>query len=635
MADLLRPEDVAGHRFKSGWRGYEADDVDRFLHEVAATIKTLAEENEALREQLRALGYRDMHAEFEQVSAEIAGLLRQARETAEGIRSRAALHAEQTRADADADAVKLRTDAWEAGTELLESAQSEAAAIVAAAEKQSLAIIGEAEREAHRRTAAARKDADELLRQARSEADRLIVDARARHAEMIEEGKAQVEAAESKTEALAARREELLSELESVRETIRNMEAEIEERRAAIDKVRNVSTSTVKVLPPDREKEDQPQATGEWSSGGEAVKIVPAPKRIRPSSAVVDADEIAAEVRKLRRPSDSDEATQEQPATEPQPAPEPETPKPEPEAVSGPETPEPEAASPPESESISESQPQTPEPGAEPESEPLPEPVPEAIDDLFARLRAEVTGAPSPVAEPEAVSEPEPELEPPAEPEPVSPRHVEAVDADEVFELRDRLLLPVINKALRTIKRDLTEAQNVALDELRVKEADWGPDPEELAAMIADDLTELVQRAIGAGFDAAGRFTGSDVGDHTIEVVESDAADVFAGDLSLAAAEAVDAAGEGPRRRAAALSRVYRAWRVDEAERRVHELAMDAFHDGLVEGLREAGVEHVRWAVAGRGCATCREFAERGAVPIDDAELPPAHHGCRCTLVPA
>ena len=85
--------------------------------------------------------------------------------------------------------------------------------------------------------------------------------------------------------------------------------------------------------------------------------------------------------------------------------------------------------------------------------------------------------------------------------------------------------------------------------------------------------------------------------------------------------------GEGGREIAGAVSRVFRGWRTDEAERRVADLASSAYHDGLRATLA-GSQQSLGWVVAGRGCARCREIAEKA-----EGAAPPLHPGCGCTLV--
>ncbi len=206
------------------------------------------------------------------------------------------------------------------------------------------------------------------------------------------------------------------------------------------------------------------------------------------------------------------------------------------------------------------------------------------------------------------------------------------------FDLRDRLLLPITNKTLRTVKRNLTEAQNIALDELRVQEEAWQPDVEAIEASLGDDLDEVLHRSVAAGWEAAGRLLGRDVGESDVGVEGAPAHD-FAEAIGAGVKKALDGAGEGPRRRAAAISRVYRAWRVDEAERRVRALALGGYHDGLLAAYARVEVESVRWVAAGRPCTTCRAMVEAspvapGALFGGEIVRPPAHPSCECTLMP-
>jgi DivIVA domain-containing protein len=589
MVDSLRPEDVTGRTFKPGWRGYDQGAVDAFLREVSSALSSLQEENERLRDRLRTLGDRDMHAEFDRVSSEVAEVLQGARETAEGMRFRASVDAEQIVEDARGDAVRLRQDAWDDGVALIEDTRSEAALIEEEARRASLGIISDAEREAHRIVSRAKKDADEATRRARLQAEQLVVEARARRDEMAGEGEAEVAAAHERVSVLMQRRDELLAEVAGLQSKIGELRSELEDRRAEIGKVRASDISTVRVLPPSTGGE----ATEPWAEGEESVRIVRPPKRLR-SPADVDAEQMAAEVRKLRVPA--------QPQAAPPVAP--------PKATEAPEPRESTAAA--FQQTVPGRRPRTGETG---------------LEDLFASLRSATVVEP-PVgvpAEPAASAE-LPEV---ARPEPVA----------DPFELRDRLLLPITNKALRVVKRSLTDAQNIALDELRTQEDSWKPDVSALEEALADDLDELVRRSASAGWSAASQLLDRALEEGDVEA-DGATAHAFAAAIGDGVRAALDGAGEGPRRRAAAISRVYRAWRVDEAERRVRALAVGVYHDSLLEAFRREGITAVRWVLSGRGCVTCRAMVEAGPVEpgmlfAGEARRPPAHTSCGCTLVPA
>lgn len=202
------------------------------------------------------------------------------------------------------------------------------------------------------------------------------------------------------------------------------------------------------------------------------------------------------------------------------------------------------------------------------------------LDSLFATLREVKDTDEEPKATPR-----------PRRPEP-------AVDPDE---LRERLLLPLQNRAHRTIKRQLTEQQNVALEQLRVAGADWQPAGEDHGAAFADAIEELVVESARAGFLAA-----RELGVRSDEPPALEAGDVdiptgaFVADLVAAVTEALEAsraAGETSRKTSGAVSKVYRAWRTDRAELRLREMSDVAYADALRVALREEGIEDTEWAL--------------------------------------
>jgi DivIVA domain-containing protein len=600
MAGPFDPDSIERRTFRRVLRGYDTDEVDAFLKEVTGLIRDSSSRYDALRERLLELGNRDMKSEFDQVSQDIGRILQEARATAEGLRKRAAADAEQLTQEAEAAAFQLRSDAWIAAEKLLHDATREASSIVQAGERDSLAVIGEAEREAHRRQNAARQESEETVRAAKLEAERVLMDARARSDELIIEANRNVEAAEARAASVDERRTEMLQELENARLTIGNLEQEIEKRREALagPSPEEVESSTVKLLK--TSEQESPEEGGTvWAEGREVVRIVRPPKRIvEPLPEPVDAEAMAAEVARLRapvsEPDDHPPVRREEPAAS--------------ESVEDDDSP-PEVV---------------PDEPVAPSNE---------IDDLFARLRR--IDEPPPVAPPPPV-----ETEERLQPEAPAP---EAPDSTP-FDDRDRFLLPVTNRVLRSVKRELTEAQNIALEELRLEEGNWDPAAASLQERLHEPVDNLLKESYSAGIEAAGELTGVEV--TGIDGRQGTPAESAAG-LSIALTDAVAAAlaearqgNQGPRQMAAGLSRVYRSWRTDEAERRVRDLAVGAYHRGLLDGLRSAGVAAVRWEVAGRGCPVCREAAARAEVPVGETfaggvSEPPAHPDCGCTLVPA
>lgn len=585
-------------RFSSALRGYDRAQVDRFVAELGDRLQALDEERQDLARRLIEAGAtpsRDLRHEFESVSREVRQVLEQAWDAAEGIRARASQDSEQWRAEAEAaadeqrsraraEAEGLRGDAWSAAEDLLRQAQAEAELLRQQAQQESLTTRAQAEREAHRLASSARRESEDELRAARMEAERMLVEARAQHDEIIETAHKEAQTAQERARALEGRRKELMEELETARAAIQRLEADLEARREALQTPSPEPDhyAGVRLLQPAEDGSE------DWTEGEETVRIVPAPPRVAPLEPV-DADSMAAEVRRLRS-----KRRRPPPAEEPGPAHE-----------------------------------QAAEADLSPEE--VEEPRVDEVGALFAVLRR--GGSP-------ALAEEAPASQSEAPKPAVTLRAVPGADP---FDLRDRLLLPVQNRVLRSVKRQLTEEQNVILEELRLQEGNWQPDPKILEGRLHGDLVILVQESFAAGHAAAAQLTSGTLPRPRPEEVDlPDRAAEFAGDLIEGLSEAMAegrASGLGPRELGTTVSRVFRTWRTDEAERRVQRTALHAYHRGLARTLAGGGEWAVRWEVAGRGCPDCRTAAEAGAVPAVDASagaiaFPPVHPGCGCTLMP-
>jgi hypothetical protein len=237
------------------------------------------------------------------------------------------------------------------------------------------------------------------------------------------------------------------------------------------------------------------------------------------------------------------------------------------------------------------------------------------VEALFASLR----GGGDPEEEPNPGRAPEQKVEASVAVE------APAADADASgwIEEREARLLPISNRALRGVKKAVTEAQNVALDSLRTDEG-WGPDEKGLADTMRADLIGLWAESYAAGHAAAEEMTGDRL--KRPETPHSEAADSFGAALAQALGGALAEAGPGLRERQSAASRVFRGWRTDEAERRIRDLALRGYHSGISESIG-AGAR-LEWVSAGVPCSRCSE-----AATDPGANLPPIHAGCGCTLV--
>lgn len=671
MSDTT-PDDVSRAEFRTVFRGFDPDEVGAFLRTVTDQVTELTAERDRLREQMTAAGGKALKHEFEQVGREVASVLEQARQAAEAMRERAAAEAARWRseamADSDAelrqaraDAEQLRGDAWSTAEELLAQSQREAAHLVDEAKAEALRLQGEAERESHRLTSAARRQAEEAVRLARMEAERLTIDAQARHDEIIETATRQSETAQERTRALEQRRDELKKELETVRGALASMEAAMDERREQLG-----MSTTASSAPPKAERQSE-APPGHWVPG-ETVRVV-RPEQAAGSTEptgtktqrIAEGPEIrlisAEELKGRKAPGERDEG---EPAGERGEAEEPGEiePTPEPAAPTHPAEVEAteaigEPGAPGEEEVVGEGE-QAPADEAGLLEEPSPAEKPQArqqsFDDLvglFERLRTDTNAepaqaAPAPVEESGGSDSPREAVEDsPGKPESPAPEHGVPIEPGQdaprsqgemdPFAVRDQLLLPVSNRALRNVKRQLAEEGNVVLEELHQHPDDWAPRGEEIEDKVRADLVVLHAESFGAGHAAAERLTGRRL--TRPQTPKADMAAGFAADLVSDVEHALEegrAADQGALQLQATVARVFRAWRTDESERRMRHVSLEAFNQGMASTLEANEIVEVRWVVAGRGCAICRSLSTETV----SEDIPPAHGGCECILVP-
>jgi cell division initiation protein len=88
----IRPSDVRRKEFKSGFRGYDANEVDDFLDEVADAFERVFSENQRLTEEVTAL--RGRLEQFEDLEDSIRAALVHAEQAARDLRQNASKEAE-------------------------------------------------------------------------------------------------------------------------------------------------------------------------------------------------------------------------------------------------------------------------------------------------------------------------------------------------------------------------------------------------------------------------------------------------------------------------------------------------------------------------------------------------------------
>jgi DivIVA domain-containing protein len=143
----LTPEDVEKQVFKERFRGYDQDEVDRFLDRVAASVGEFIRERDLLRDRVRELERQAAE------SSESGELLQRTLVAAQRT-------ADETIDEARATAEQTVEDARHQAEEILAQARNEAEETVAAAHQRS----GENERQAHEALDHVRRVVEDLSR---------------------------------------------------------------------------------------------------------------------------------------------------------------------------------------------------------------------------------------------------------------------------------------------------------------------------------------------------------------------------------------------------------------------------------------------------------------------------------------
>jgi DivIVA domain-containing protein len=193
----MEPEDIEGRDFFVGLRGYDRDEVNTFLTEVASQYRAVLAELEMLRNRPPTTD------PFEHLGANVTAILRSANDTAAGITTSANEDAEAIRASAEAAAEHIRREAdeyagrvrdevareTETARHAVEDARAEAGRIVDDAREQAASVRADAEGRA-----------GELVADAESRAAAMVSDAEARAADTVAAAEARVPAIEAAAE---------------------------------------------------------------------------------------------------------------------------------------------------------------------------------------------------------------------------------------------------------------------------------------------------------------------------------------------------------------------------------------------------------------------------------------------------
>jgi cell division septum initiation protein DivIVA len=667
----MGPERLTAKGLPNARRGYDHKAVERLLEEARQAWADLEREHRRLLAEIERVGgleylARDLGA----VGTDVGRLLADAQEAARGLRERARIdsaerlagaaaeaqrlvaeaeeEAFQVRAEAGEQAFQVRADAWAAGMELLRQAVETGREMEEEAEADILVIRAEAEQEAHRLVAGARRESQDVLREARFAAERALSEARAQAeqpAPVATTPPAPPPPTEAGRSAAAGRRrhrapEVAPADMPDVIRVIQPSEGPRQVARPSVDpgSYGDALAAEVEALwesgemetvpqapspPPPLKLRKRPKATAERqapepapepageppvgeSAAGEAVAaVVVEPTVAEAVEAAVEAG--PGEVGVEEEPGEV--GVEEEPGEAAAPV--------EPAQVeAGVAAPPPVAA------------PVAPVPEVE-----TTESGPGVVEDLFARLRVTHRGGGRRRRGALTGSETLPGLGPPP-----ATRAADRGPAPDAVELREGLVLPVQNRALRRVKENLLELQNAALDSLRTSGA-WEGSGAALAAL-APALDPVAEEGAEAGAQAAAAFIGGEppapvIGARSATLVQA-MAEELAAQVGAALAET---SGAGPLELSAAVSRVFRAWRGEEAEHWVRTVAYAAYHDSLLAGLAVAGVKRVSPVAHGLLCAECPAFHGVTWDPADEppsgTARPPVHSHCVCTVAPA
>jgi DivIVA domain-containing protein len=669
----LTPEDVAERSFPNAFRGFDPVEVRAFLGRVADEMRALSEREAQLRQTVEELSGR---ADTSSAERDVAT----AKDEADRLVREAMERVGQLSAAATAEADRV-----------LSEARAEVAAIARTKneEAESVAVrkIADAEREAAAIRVKAREDAESIVDAAKERGREMIAEAQSARERMIADINKRKRAAAAQLDQLRAGRDRLLETLRVVRRNLDEITTRLEvvegggrAPEASVPSggggggggggdappstgpaVRPVRTSRVALgeLPPQgRPSIDAPQArtvarveredvaaaaTTAAAAAAEPAAEAPSSTEERRSSAlrILRRHRPGQARPSLEVPPPGRETTGEgvriiRPEASPEPEPEPE---PEPIAEVVEEAAEPAAVEDTDAATDASPEPELePEPEPEDDDEPLPplrqEELRPRIEDLFARIRAErdPNGTASPVEPPPA-----------SRPEAASDNGDDHDEDEHHLQQRDAVIEPLVGQLARRLKRAVQDEQNASLDRLRTSRGRGGVD----AVLAAPDAQPAPYRYAALPFlEEAARAATSAAPFGAVGVGVDDLAGALADDVASAirarvervvvdaAREDLDLAGVSER-----ISAVYREWRTQRIEQLATHHLVAAWSRGTFVATPEG--TPMRWIVDDDGpCPDCDDNALAGFVPrgqpFPTGQLhPPAHPGCRCTIVTA
>lgn len=170
----LRPDDIRSKTFPIVMRGYDKEQVDAFIEELAAEYKELQRTRPATPPD-----------PVESLGAEVTEVLRSARDAAESLQKRSQAEAEQIRKRAADKALEVRRKSQEEAERLVSSATAESKKKLADAEERASRAIKAAEDQASKIREETARDVSRIRDKARKEASDLLDDATTKHQRLV------------------------------------------------------------------------------------------------------------------------------------------------------------------------------------------------------------------------------------------------------------------------------------------------------------------------------------------------------------------------------------------------------------------------------------------------------------------
>lgn len=604
----LTPDEVAGRSFATAFRGVSETDVRSFLKRVSEDLTAArAREQELmttvdeLETRLRTPQPLDEQALLDALGEETTRLLRSAREAGIDIRTKAEERAARLVHDAQEEAQRLRHDAEEVLGERTREAEAVAHGVLEEAEQRASDLMRVADERAAEVRAAAENAASELRARAEHDSRHEVDDAREQGITMLEEAKG---LRETIIDDLARRRDLLTGQLEELRAG----------RDRLLDAYRIVKRTFLEAT--EALAQVEARATAPRSVGGvDAADL----------SAAVAAEGEAARNAGLEPQAEVSTATT---------------------GVTDTEESEPSASEAIESEpSASEA---TESDGENDEEEPT-GPNLAAVDDLFARLRAGAEGVSEAEASGGAADT--------APTEDAKQRDAGGTAADidiagaeadaeaeaaveespEWLTQRDGALAPLRVALVRQVKLAIGDEQNEVLD--RVRRHKGQPKAESVlpatdaqvaawATVVLTAVSEAYQLGRGGGEPAA---VPDDLAPELARALVEPLRDRL-----VAAIDGAHEPGETTNQVAERIGGRYREWKNRSAGASVEDVLVAAYARGRYDTAADDAV--LMWSTPPGGCCpdcddNALEPTRKGEAFPTGQQCPPAHPGCRCTVL--